>query len=466
MPLRTLLFLIVQVAGLIGTGCIVWFASIAPRLQFHHDTPGDIFVEAIEYALLAWAWSAAVALLLFAAISGDGRAATRSALRVSQTAIWLAPACLLLSQMSPAAVIPALALVVGATEMLYAQWATTNSPAALPVMDTRPRRRFEPLPERSFLRALGPPLAASFGLEAALAALAMHYPLPAGFLFAASAAILTLLMLMGGLLEVERTTSLPRSVMGIVLTVILAAGLTTVQVLYHRYLGSVSAAGEPGGDEDDSKNETTELYNSPGTVEINDSIFPGVILRPEVKPYATLVTPPPSWMNTSIASQNAQPYTIPFSGEYWMFKPPQVRPPPGAYSKLGSPLKLFYRTTDHGRMTMEAHQRLGRPIDLQCCRAIQVAISNADRYPGTVSLELILIAADTRRRPSVSLGTDKVTAWPQSGTPATEVLEYRIPPSSRIHSFSELKIVLHRDPVRTDKSARISIDRFILVPGV
>jgi hypothetical protein len=39
---------------------------------------------------------------------------------------------------------------------------------------------------------------------------------------------------------------------------------------------------------------------------------------------------------------------------------------------------------------MEAHQKLEKSIDASCCSHIQLAVSNADRFPHTVSLELIL----------------------------------------------------------------------------
>ncbi len=42
-------------------------------------------------------------------------------------------------------------------------------------------------------------------------------------------------------------------------------------------------------------------------------------------------------------------------------------------------------------MSMKALQKLDHSIDLGCCRAIQLTISNADRYPGTIALELVLI---------------------------------------------------------------------------
>jgi hypothetical protein len=105
-------------------------------------------------------------------------------------------------------------------------------------------------------------------------------------------------------------------------------------------------------------------------------------------------------------------------------------------------------------MAMEAHQKLEHPIDLSCCSEIQIAISNADRYPSTVTLELILIDNGSPQ----SLGTATVPARPDA------LLRFPVPASSAIRQFNEIEVVFHRDRVRIDRSARIAIERFVLAP--
>lgn len=452
----------IQVLGLAGTGWIIWIASIAPRLH-HRYSPLAILLDAFKYALLAWIWSATLTLVLWAALDRNQRPGILPiVLRTSRTAVWFAPACLLLSQLSPAVVIPALVLVGGTTRLLYSDWLALQPPAGAPPPASAP---FQLLPSPAFLRAFGPGVAAAFGLQAGFLAESLGSPLAAAALFSMTAALLTLMALNAGLLETEHNTSLPRSILGIVLTIILAAGLTTVHGLA-RYLGaraaSVARTFTPNSSEEESGT------NAGGAVIVSDKVFPGVILWPEIKPYATLVAPPPSWLKTSPASDAARPFTIPFSGEYWMFKAPQVRPPPGAFFQRGTPVALFYATTDHSRMLMEAHQKLDHDIDMRCCRAIRIALSNADRFPGTVSLELILIDAQTTGRRAVSLGSHKVNAFPQTSgwpvSPVSDLIEFPMPASSDLRQFNEIQIVIHRDPVRMDKSARMAIQRFILVP--
>jgi hypothetical protein len=93
-------------------------------------------------------------------------------------------------------------------------------------------------------------------------------------------------------------------------------------------------------------------------------------------------------------------------------------------------------------------------------------VSNADRYPNTVSLELIL--RELPDKTSQSLGTMPVTSAPNLETdpvsPVGETLEFVVPPEPRVRMFNELTVVYHRDRMRRDKSARVAIERFILIP--
>jgi hypothetical protein len=115
---------------------------------------------------------------------------------------------------------------------------------------------------------------------------------------------------------------------------------------------------------------------------------------------------------------------------------------------------------------MEAHQKLEQPIDVSCCSRIQLTVSNADRYPHTISLELIL-----RELPgelSQSLGIESLKSVPdpdkESVSPVSETLDFAVPPEPRVHVFNEITVVYHRDRSRRDKSARVAVERFILIP--
>jgi hypothetical protein len=119
---------------------------------------------------------------------------------------------------------------------------------------------------------------------------------------------------------------------------------------------------------------------------------------------------------------------------------------------------------------MEARHKLDQSIALSCCSAIRLEIRNADRYPNTISLELVLIANDRPGAPSLSLGHDNVASQPDVSrdpvTPVPEILEFPIRSTATLDSFDEFKVVFQRAWRRADKSAKLAIDRFILVPRV
>jgi len=221
-----------------------------------------------------------------------------------------------------------------------------------------------------------------------------------------------------------------------------------------------------------SKYPATNLYFPPlGSVEIADNSYPGVILLPETRlEQPVLIEPSSSWNRTSPSLAAIKPFSLPFSGVYWIYRSPFDRPPPTSHVQEGKPLSLSFRTTDHLPMFMEAYQKLGRAIDTKCCTGIQVAISSTDRYPGTIALELVLIDTESPPQPMLSLGSKAVTTWPRDGSsgngknPASEILDFLIPPYGPLQHFNIIKLIFHRDVLRRDTSARVSIDRFVFLP--
>lgn len=479
------LALLIQVAGLLGTACLIWFASVVPRLPY--QPLGAILMHALKYAGLACVSSLAIMLGLQLAIGGVSRIdAFRTALRTARTAVWFAPATILLLHLSPAALGAALALVVSATRLLYCQWRESHEDADSPVWVGRTNFGLGD-PRPLLVCELGPALTVSLSVQMSVVAALMGYLLLAATLVCLSAAMLTLLSITAGVYDPGRPESLPRSALGVLLTVILAAGLTVGGLSPGFGFGSGSEGNfalqaRPGllasaralsrkltkrEDGSGPNPSVTKVYLPPeDTVEITDQNFPGVILWPEIKEkYTILVAPLPSWTTTPLTTVPKTPFSIPFSGQYWMFKPPYLRPPEGSYFRREDPRELSFVTTDHRPMSMEARQKLDHTIDLRCCRGIQIAISNADRYPGTIALELVLID----RTGEVNLGKRQVTTHPAGGwwrspSPAPEILDFPIPASVGIREFDQIKVVFDRMALRVERSARISIQRFILVP--
>jgi hypothetical protein len=195
--------------------------------------------------------------------------------------------------------------------------------------------------------------------------------------------------------------------------------------------------------------------------------YAGIVLWPKQVP-TKLVAPVPIFGN-SISRDHRTPVVIPFTGVYWFFKAPDVRLPKKPREAHGSPEMFNIRSTDRHALSMEAHQNLGTLMDLSCCSEIQTAIRNADRYPGTVSIELIVINTTLRGRPSQSLGRSPAGStrpWVlyDDRPPTTEVLHFTVPSNSRIRRFDEVMVVFHLDCDRSFAAAKMGIEKFMLIP--
>jgi hypothetical protein len=215
-----------------------------------------------------------------------------------------------------------------------------------------------------------------------------------------------------------------------------------------------------------SGTNTRSASKDTGGITADDS-FPGVILFPEVQQHATLVPPLPA-MKHLFSARSPNPLSIPFFGSYWVYKWPQRRLPRNAITMHGDPDEKRFRTTDGNPLSMEAHQNLGAFIDTSCCSAIEVAIRNADRYPGSVLVDLLLADSHTPTKPPVSLGPLPVLStqpfhpeWPQK---MAETLSFPMPLARVIPKFDEFTVKFELGRSRGDHSPGIAIERFVLVP--
>ncbi len=486
----------IQVAGLFATGWIIWLTTVSPRL--HRYTWTSLILHAVGYSVFALAWSACVTFALYLTIPSDQRDdMMRVTLRTSTAAVWFAPAMILFTQLSPAALAAALALVVSATRLLYAQWRLIHPLAEAPPVPVIPAGMFgenEP-PPVFFLKAMAPALAVALCLQGGAVAIAMQFPLLAGCLLASAAALLTVYAISIGLADVDRRRTLPQAAFGAVLTLLLASTLTvgglTGRVVHHPRIADEFGRAPSGlveslramlrqvfyGEQPPGAREANEVERPkdvdatlppeaiPDSGPFPDGSFPGVVLFPEVRPVPLLVAPRPS--NYAINGMPSRPFGIPFGGEYWFYRWSYRRPPYNSFYRKGRPDELSFSTTDHWPLQMEARQNLDEPIDISCCRKIQIQIWNADRHPDTVSLELFLLEKDMAHSPSLYLGKVPVQSKPdltrEAVAPIPELLEFPIP-AGTTGSYSVFKVMFARARARADKSARIAIERFILVP--
>ena len=473
------LALLVQVASLFATAWVIWINSISPRL--HRYSWATLIGSALGYTVFACAASAAITCVLLLAIPRRERGyIVWGTLRTAAAGAWFAPAIILLSQFSPASLAAALVLVILTTRLLYTEWRLVHPPEGpLPIWVPADPMFGEADPPRPFfLKELAPSLAVALSTQAAVAAFAMHVHLLAGALLAMSAAMLTAFAISAGVGAGRRPESLPRSILSLVVTILLAAGLTVGGLRGRVIRGRGPSAGAGVGASEPGPSQPLGTAGGqpsppPGTTppalaaSSTDGTYPGVILQPEPLKVPMLVAPVLE-TGGGLSRDTRRELTIAFEGEYWMYRFLYRRPPPNSYLQKGTPAALSFHTPDHWPLMMEAHQKLDQAIDLRCCGKVQVRLWNADTYPGTVSLELLALSNDNTGPRSQSLGTAPVRSTPdltkEHVTAVMETLEFAVPPNVPPATCNELEVVFRRDSTRMDKSARIAIDRFILVP--
>ncbi len=464
-----------QTAGLCATAFLVWSRTIVPRLPY--QTIAGMTAQALIGAFAACALSAVLTVAIWFFLSRSLRGSAAQALRTARTAVWFAPAAILLASLSPAAIGVALILVVSVTRLLYSEWRDLAAAAPPPVTDhASPGTMLLP---RTSLADVAPALLAAAGLEGSAVAFLGRYPLAAAASIALGVAMLTLALLITGIAESRREESLPRSVFGLLLTVILAATLT-VGGLAGR--GSGRDAGGAGSDADQGfldavrgvlHERRTPLARTAAPRPVvtrlypHGPVMPGIILQVDTPPQTTRLPAPRRLVIAPLRIvASPQPTAIPFSGLYSIFRASYDEPPEGSPVERGTPLKQGFETTDFTPMRMEAYQNLTHPIDLSCCGAIDMMLSNADRFEGGLEIEPIL--RDTEHNPPpLSLGRRGLTLahrpWGDL-QPVSQTLRFPVPAGGPLRQFNQIAVLFHLAAYRADHSARISIDRFVLVP--
>jgi len=212
-----------QLAGILLTGWLMWRSTLG--LQWDRVPLPWLILRVTVYALAACLAGAFITIVLYMAASlWEGEDVMQVTFRASTAAVWFAPCVILLTQLSPAAAVPALILVVNATHLLYIQWRVQQPPLETP-HDTSLFANAQ-LPERYFIRDFGPGLAVSLALQTGVCAVLLHHPVLAGFSLAAGAALATVFALTSRAVQPKPPKSMPRAFLGLALTVLLAVGLT------------------------------------------------------------------------------------------------------------------------------------------------------------------------------------------------------------------------------------------------
>jgi uncharacterized membrane protein YidH (DUF202 family) len=213
-----------------------------------------------------------------------------------------------------------------------------------------------------------------------------------------------------------------------------------------------------------------KLNKGNSTMLVEDDAVPGIILRPKIEDYVTIVPPLPTRrvFDGKPNDRRADRVSIPFYGTYWFFRASEKTLPADAVELRGDADSTSFKTTDFSPISMEARQNFGSLIELSWCSAVELIISNGDRRPGTVAVELILTNTTLPGQPHQSLGLAPVNStlrwFPGDNRPAVkEVLTFRVPAQAAIQSFDEATIRFELRSPRERWSAKIAIEKFRLI---
>jgi hypothetical protein len=466
---RRHLLLSAQLASLI---VMTWFVWRNATLWFGFQAFIGVLAEASIYAVFTWGISALITGWIYIVVSKGDFEPARVSLSTSMQGVWFAPAIILMTALTPAAIAVSLALLINTTRLIVKTWVRPQPDA---IGDEAPR-----------WVALASALMAQFAVIAVL----WNSPFIAAALASASIAVVTAHSIVWGAYKPRKAPAAPPSPFGVAVTFLLATMISAGGM--QMSMGSASAgdpaspqsfqytrtmlrrlfdSDRPRADElakaapQERSTRVTELYTEePREKARGTGGFPGVILKPDAEPPKKLAIPVPQ-RTALFGTGMRKEVAIPFSGEYWMYQFPLRRPPSeSSFFKRGTPFELSYRTTDRSALEMEANQRLRQIVDLDCCGEIRVDIMNA-APPGNVELELQLF--DTTSRDArgearyLSLGKLATSA---DFAPHSESLHFTVTRPADFEKFDAMKVIFHRSPLLRAKTAHVSIQRFVLVP--
>jgi hypothetical protein len=320
----------------------------------------------------------------------------------------------------------------------------------------------------SLLRSVLPAALTSIALEAGAAALLLGYPLSAGGLFALCAVLLLWALPIRSRSEdaarrtqVSKRTLITGSLLvflltGVALIPFLRPGPLTEGLQRLKGLLRIPQVDAPGSHP--KTNAKSQTYGG----------YSGFILILPPKPREKTVPPAPVNQN-SFSSVRTAPTIIPFDGAYWYFKAPDHRPRDNARVVHGEPTKVNIHSTDLQELKMEAHQYLGNPIEMSCCRVLRLAIQNGDDRAGEISIEVLLTRTTGKESFTQSLGTLVVPSSEGKHItlgrpPVDETLNFPIPPSARGRQFDEITVAIKPSWERMLAGAHIAVQHFELVP--
>ena len=162
----------------------------------------------------------------------------------------------------------------------------------------------------------------------------------------------------------------------------------------------------------------------------------------------------------------SKPLVIQFDGEYWYFQPPDSDPGPGAFIAHSSPLTANIHSVLSIPILMQAHQHLGTPLPIECCREVDIEVENRDDRPGSIVMGVMLTDTASPGKPSLLVGERAIS---RNSAAAHETLRFTIPAQNgpvqrRIHQFDQIDFVIVPDSSRMQSGAKVAIRTLEFIP--
>ena len=472
----SLALLLVQLAAF-AAAIWLWIAEL-PTIA---ETPGRSILGALFYLMLAWGGTFGMVLWTYMATSlDDFHDLAVAAARSARHALWFVPAMMLI-------VLPATPVSVAAGMLLMANAArliVSNPPPQKLALSRRAWRTQHRLfgESRVHVGGLGkdtsPAIIGAFALQLGSFAVLGGYPQWAAILVTAGVAAWTWSWMVRGAQQPRRRKHIVHATLSVVTAILLAISLGAVRAYQPEPAASSTGDSDPTGPFTATRQEVQSLVNpvkpktggpaadgagkKPSAVRLapppptESDVFgkggiPGLILQPGRKRAQALTIPPAYRVRITLSP--SKPVSIPFTGEYHLFRESSSKLPEGAELRSGSPMDAIYVTTNGTPMETDAYQEFDPPGDFGPCAKIKMTLTSGETFPASATI--LLIGAEK----AGELGPEifGMNAEPE------ETLEFAVPniPDFKVKA---IRVIFRHNPMEASHSTQVAIQRFTFVP--
>jgi hypothetical protein len=479
------------VAQFLALALAIWLVCAEWAPLAVNDSPIRLVGKAFLYLTLAWVGAFGMTLWTYMAISLDEtRDLVRAAMRAALHALWFVPALLLVNPPADRGV----ALIGMLVMVNAARLVVSNPPPQRRLLSRRKWRTTHRLfgearIQRSvFSKESIPAIVGAVALQIGGFSWWLGYPQWASPMFAAGVACWTWVSITRGAYLGHRRIHVVHRVMSVMMVVLFAIAFTVVRVdldtgatggAAGNAVGNAPGSGNaPGpGWLDATRQEMQSLINPPpppkaaaattgmrgraptrlvtATLEpdqLGKDGIPGLILQPGKKRPQALNLPPMYKMQVTLNPR--KPTSIPFTGEYHLFRESSANIPPGSVQRPGSPMDAIYVTTNGTPMETDAYQDFDPPVDFAPCAKIKLTLTSGEVFPASATI--ILVGAE-------KVGEMGPEIFGMSSDPE-ETLEFTVPPGAAGLPVKGIRIIFRHNPMEASHSTQVAIQRFTFVP--